>query len=190
MEANKEGTYEAQTFTSSKFFLGLFFSLLLRLIPFRAPNIEPIMSVAMPFSKYFGAFAGFSFSVLSVVLYDVITSTLGIQTFFTAGAYGVVAIFSYYYFKKREPDRWHFVQCAVIGTLFFDAATGLTTGPLFFHQSFLQALIGQIPFTLFHLLGNITFALILSPAIYSALVRKKQTTHVTSTNNILNPKII
>ncbi len=189
MEPNTQDKSFTKVSTFSKVILGLFFSLLLRLIPFRAPNIEPILAVTMPFSKYFGALTGFYFAVLSIVIYDTLTSTLGIQTFFTAGAYGLVAIFSYYYFKKYEPDRWHFVQCAVIGTLFFDAATGLTVGPLFFHQSFLQALIGQIPFTLLHLLGNITFAFILSPAIYNLLVRKKQT-YSLPTNNILNPKTI
>ena len=185
MKENKENFF----MSSSKFFLGLFFSLLVRLLPFRAPNIEPILSVTMPFSKYFGAFSSFSFAVLSILLYDVITSTLGVQTFFTAFAYGTLAICSAIYFKKYEASRWHFVRFAVIGTLFFDAATGLTAGPMFFHQSFLQALSGQIPFTILHLIGNIIFALVLSPAIYNSLVRKRKSIE-TSTIKILNPKTI
>jgi hypothetical protein len=62
----------------------------------------------------------------------------------------------------------------VIGTLFFDAVTGLSIGPLFFNQSFQGALWGQIPFTLWHLMGNISFALILSPAIYKSIIENKK----------------
>jgi len=157
-----------------KFSFGLILSLLVRLIPWRAPNIEPILAVAMPFSKYYGTLAGFSFGVLSVLFYDIVTGTLGVHTFFTAGAYGVIGIFAALYFKKRESTPWNYMRFAIPATLFFDAATGLTIGPLFMHQSFYAAFLGQIPFTALHLLGNISFALILSPAIYKFMVKKKK----------------
>ena len=76
-----------------------------------------------------------------------------------------------------------------MGTLFFDAATGLTVGPLFFNQTFISALMGQIPFTAFHLLGNIAFAMILSPAIYKFLIKKKTEQKIILTTNF-NPKTI
>lgn len=173
----------------SRFVLGLFLSLLIRLIPLRAPNIEPIMATTMPFGKYFGVFAGFSFAVLSILLYDIITHTLGMQTLFTAGAYGVVGLCSFYYFKQKEGTAMNYALFAIYATLFFDIITGLTTGPLFFHQSFLSALSGQIPFTILHLLGNITLALILSPAIHKMLYKKKKTENLSSIK-ILNPKTI
>ena len=53
------------------------------------------------------------------------------------------------------------------------AVTGLTIGPLLFHQSFIVSLIGQIPFTLLHLLGNVSFAIVLSPAIERWLVKEE-----------------
>ncbi len=156
-----------------KLFFGLILSLLVRLIPFRAPNIEPVLAAIMPFSKYYGTLVGFSFGVLSVLFYDILTGTLGMHTFFTAGAYGIVGICAALYFKTRESTPLNYVRFAIPATLFFDAATGLTVGPLFFHQSFTGALAGQIPFTALHLLGNISFAFILSPAIYKFMVRKK-----------------
>ncbi|MDE2400001.1 MAG: hypothetical protein KGL67_03290 [Patescibacteria group bacterium] len=173
-----------------KFTVGLVLCLLVRLLPLRAPNIEPILATTMPFSKYYGALAGFSFAVLSILLYDVLTGTLGLQTLFTTGAYGVIGFWSASYFKKHNSDRWSYVRFAIIGTLFFDAVTGLTIGPLFFHQSFLTTLVGQIPFTALHLLGNISFALVLSPAIYKFLIKKRKRKSVVSSINILNPKII
>jgi hypothetical protein len=128
----------------------------------------------MPFSRAFGALTGFSFAVLSILLYDLATGTLGMQTFFTAGAYGILGWWAASYFKGREANAWSYVRFAILGTLFFDALTGLTIGPIFFHQSFLGALAGQIPFTALHLLGNIAFAFILSPAIYGILSREKK----------------
>lgn len=157
-----------------KIFLVFILCLFARLIPFRAPNIEPIFASVMPISRISGAFTAFSFAVLSILSYDLATGTLGKQTFFTALAYGIIGLWSANYFKKHKADKWGYVRFAVIGTLFFDAATGLTVGPLFFHQSFFVSLVGQIPFTALHLLGNITFAFILSPAIYNFMIKSRR----------------
>jgi len=169
--------------------------LFVRLIPFRAPNIEPILATTMPLGKIHGAFVGFSFAVLSILIYDVVTGTLGVQTFFTVLAYGAIGLWSASYFKNHESSSLNYVRFAIMGTLIFDALTGLTVGPLFFHQSFLGSLVGQIPFTALHLLGNITFAFVLSPAIYNFMIRKKDLPAQAGKKKILlinplNPKII
>jgi hypothetical protein len=132
-----------------------------------------------------------------------VTGTLGTQTFFTVGAYGILGLWSASYFSAKggsasggKGSAGDYVRFAILGTLFFDAFTGLTVGPIFFHQSFIQSLIGQIPFTALHLMGNIIFALILSPAIYENLIKtclpagRKRETFLRSPINILNPKII
>lgn len=172
-----------------KFSLALFLCLVVRLIPFRAPNVEPILATMMPFSKVYGAFVGFSFAVLSILIYDLLTGTTGMQTFFTVGAYGILGLWSASYFKQNKTNKWSFVRFAIFGTLFFDAFTGLTVGPIFFHQSFIQSFIGQIPFTAFHLIGNVIFALILSPAIYKNLIKKRKRNSL-SLINVFNPKTI
>ena len=173
----------------SKFSLALVLCLLVRLIPFRAPNIEPILATIMPTSRAYGAFFSFSFAILSVLLYDILTNTLGMQTFFTAGAFGVLGLWSANYFKNREANKSNFVRFAIIGTLFFDATTGLVVGPMFFNQTFTSALVGQIPFTALHLAGNIAFAFILSPAIYKFMIKKKEKGK-SPVINILNPSAI
>ena len=170
--------------------LGLFFCLLVRLIPFRAPNVEPIMATTMPFGKAYGAITASSFAVLSILLYDLITHTFGAQTFFTVLAYGLVGFYSATYFEKHKADKWGYVRFAIIATLFFDAFTGLTVGPLFFHQSFYASFLGQIPFTALHLAGNIAFAYLLSPYIYSLLIKKRQTEQISLIASNFNPKII
>ncbi|MFH1200853.1 MAG: DUF6580 family putative transport protein [bacterium] len=181
MQANRKNYF--------KFSLALVLCLLVRLIPFRAPNIEPILATLMPFSKAYGALVGFSFAVLSILLYDVITGTLGIQTFFTVFAYGMLGWWSGSYFKKHQADTLGYVRFAILGTLFFDVFTGLTVGPIFFQQSFFASLVGQIPFTALHLIGNIVFAIILSPVVYNFLIKKKKKETISSIG-ILHPKII
>jgi uncharacterized membrane protein len=166
------------------------FCLLMRLIPFRAPNVEPILAAVMPLSRVHGALAAFFFAAASIFSYDLLTGTLGVHTFFTLFAYGALGVWAGYYFKTREAKISNYVRFAIIGTLFFDVVT-LLAGPLFFDQPLSSALLGQIPFTAFHLLGNIVFALTLSPAIHYLLVRKrKRSTELPLSIKIFNPKII
>lgn len=149
-----------------KYIVGFIACFLIRLVPARPPNIEPILMAQMPFSKAHGALAGFAFAFFSMALYDIATSKVGIWTFITAFAYGLLGIWAAAYFKDKKSSSWNYAKFAVMATLFFDAATGLSVGPLFFHQPFLAAFLGQIPFTLLHLAGNVTFAVALSPLIY------------------------
>ena len=173
-----------------KFTLGIIFCFLFRLLPFRPPNVEPILATQMPFSRAYGALAAFFFGVSSVLIYDVLTGTLGLWTFLTAGAYGALGLFAFYFFKKKEPSRRDYALFAVIGTLFFDAVTGLTIGPLLFHQSLLGAFAGQIPFTFWHLLGNVGFSIIVSPAIYKVVKENKKSPTVSPINIFKPVKII
>jgi len=157
-----------------KFFISFLICLLIRLIPFRPPNIEPILATQMPISKAYGSYVGFLFAFLSIILFDLITGTFGVWTFLTASTYGVLGFWAFFYFKKHQASAWGYARFAVMGTLFFDAVTGLSIGPLFFEQTFYSALVGQIPFTALHLIGNVSFAVILSPAIYRFVVDNKK----------------
>jgi uncharacterized membrane protein len=137
-----------------------------RLLPFRAPNVEPILASVMPLSKRFGALSGILFGVLSIVLYDAVTSGWGAWTWVTALAYGTLGAASYFYFKNRSATTGNFVRFSIVGILFYDGVTGLTIGPLFNGQSFTAAFMGQIPFTVLHLLGAVTFAALVSPVLF------------------------
>lgn len=147
-----------------KYIIAFLSVLIFRLIPFRAPNLEPIMAVIMPLGKIYGGLMSFIFSALSIVIYDSLTSGIGIWTLITALIYGAVGYGSHFYFKNRSGWK-SYASYAFIATIFYDALTGLTIGPLFFGQSFMVSLIGQIPFTLLHLLGNVSFAIVISPVI-------------------------
>ncbi|MEK7085284.1 MAG: hypothetical protein AAB904_02020 [Patescibacteria group bacterium] len=149
-----------------KFIIGWVVVFLIRLIPFRPPNVEPVLTTMMPFSKRYGIIGSFLFGFLSIAIFDLAVSKVGQWTLITGLAYGLVGIGSWAFFRNRESTRWNYLIYAVIGTLAYDALTGLTIGPLFFGQSLAEAFFGQIPFTAMHLAGNIAFSLTISPAIY------------------------
>ncbi|MFO0719009.1 MAG: DUF6580 family putative transport protein [Candidatus Paceibacterota bacterium] len=157
-----------------KFVLGFIVCLLIRLIQFRPPNIEPIMATALPFGRAYGKGAGFLFPFASMVLFDLVVGKVGVWTLITALAYGFVGLGAAIYLQSKKNTAWNYAKFAIISTLFFDAVTGLTVGPLFFGQSLTAAFFGQIPFTTLHLLGNVSFALVLSPALYAFVIENKR----------------
>jgi len=156
-----------------KYVIAFLVVLVIRLMPFRAPNVEPIMAVIMPFGKVYGGIMAFIFGFLSIVLFDSVTSGIGIWTLVTALAYGFVGLGAYFYFKNRSGWK-SYASYAIIATILYDVLTGLTIGPLFFHQSFMVSLVGQVPFTAMHLLGNVSFAIVLSPVIEKWIVKEKR----------------
>lgn len=156
-----------------KYIISFISVLAFRFIPFRAPNLEPIMATIMPVSKAGGYLEAFSFGFLSIFVFDIFTSGIGLWTVMTAFSYGLVGIFAKYYFKNRSGWK-NYAKYAFMSTLIYDALTGLSLGPLFFGQSFMVALIGQIPFTLIHLIGNVSFAIVLSPVIERWVLSEKK----------------
>lgn len=154
-----------------KFCLGWAICFGFRLIPgsIRPPNVEPILATSMPFAKKFSAQTGFIFAFLSIVLFDIATGKFGMWTWITAITYGVIAAGAGVFLAKRK-GRTGYVLYAIIGTLIYDIATGLSVGPLFYDQAFMEAVVGQVPFTVNHLVSNIFFAAIFSPLIEKWIV--------------------
>ena len=157
---------------SLKFAIGWTAVFLFRLIPFRPPNFEPMLATVMPFSKRYGLLGSFSFGFFGIVLFDAITSGWGIWTAVTAVCYGSLGVAAHLFFKNREASVKNFLLFGIPGTLAYDAIT-MTIGPLFNAQLWSAALLGQIPFTLMHLLGTVVFATVLSPALYRWVVQSE-----------------
>ena len=152
-----------------KFVLGWAAVFLFRLIPFRPPNFEPMLATVMPFSKQYGTFGSFAFGFLGIVAFDAITSGWGNWTWVTAICYGLLGLVSHYFFKRRSATIRNFLLFGIPATVAYDAVT-MFIGPVFSNQPLALALSGQIPFTLMHLAGTITFSVLLSPALYRWVV--------------------
>src|SRR3989344_2987669 len=159
---------------SLKFVIGWTAVFLFRLIPFRPPNFEPILATVMPFSKRYGPLGSFLFGFLGIALYDAVTSGWGVWTLVTALAYGGLGIGAHFFFKNRDASVKNFLKVGIVGTIAYDAVTGLTIGPIFMNQPFLIALTGQVPFTLLHLAGTIVFSVCLGPAIYRWVIKSEK----------------
>ena len=160
-----------------KIFLIFLGCLLLRLVPFRAPNLEPIMASIMPIGpactgrRKYGAIVGFLFGFLSIFFYDCLTH-FGSWTWVAGITYGLVGAVSRFYFSKFKSSVFNFAVFAVCATIFYDLVTGVLFAPIF-HQTILSALVLQIPFTVLHLAGNNGFALTISPILSRWLVTEK-----------------
>jgi len=154
-----------------KFVIGWVLCLGFRFLPtpIRPPNFETVMAVQMPFAKNFGPLAGAAFGAMSMFFFDAATGMLGWWTLITAVSYGLVGAVAPFALKKMD-----YVSFAIVATIAYDAMTGLTMGPLLFGQPVTEALIGQIPFTVMHLLGNILFAMALSPVVEYWVARNKK----------------
>jgi len=155
-----------------KFLIGWTAVFLFRLIPFRPPNFEPMLATVMPFSKRFGLAGSFLFGFLGIVLYDAVTSGWGSWTWVTAICYGSLGVGSYYFFRNRAASVKNFLTFGIPATVVYDAITMLI-GPVFGHQSLMVALVGQVPFTLIHVLGTTVFATLLSPVLYRWVIQNE-----------------
>ncbi len=145
--------------------------LLFRLIPLRAPNVEPIMASIMPLGRKYGAMAGFLFGFLSIFLFDTITH-FGSWTWIAGITYGLIGAVSALYFLKYKSKVLNFVVFAVCATIFYDLITGVLFAPMF-GETMSTAFALQIPFTALHLAGNIGFAVTLSPILNKWLATEK-----------------
>ena len=134
------------------------------LLPFRAPNVEPLLATIMPL-RSLGIFGSAVFAFSSIALYDAVTAGVGSYTWVAASSYALIAVGSSLYFSKFSPTRFHFVAYGVIATLLFDAITGPIAISFLDGFPFMAVLAAQIPITVLHLLGTVTFALTLSPVL-------------------------
>lgn len=129
--------------------IGLIFRFLIPI-----PGLEPIIGVIGILPKKYSYFLAILFVLLNVIIFDVLTVGFGIWTVGVLLAYILIA-YGYSKFCAKIMSMQALLLATVIMTICFDIFTGLLLGPLFFGQSFVVALVGQIPFTVAHLIGNV-----------------------------------
>lgn len=117
------------------------------------PGIEPIAGMLLFLPRTFSRMLCYAFIVASVVLYDGMTAGFGMWTVSVIAAYCLIAV-GYRVLQSSSKSISTMMLHGIVMTIAFDIATGLTVGPLFFGQPFVDALVGQIPFTIAHLIGN------------------------------------
>ena len=135
---------------------------LLRIIP----NNDPIMSMALPFSKRSSVLVSFAFPLVTMVSFDIVTGYIGTWTLVTGITYGLIGLGFHYFLKdKTKVGMKMYLGCGVLGVLVFDFITGVLATPLMFGMTFQAAFTGQIPFTAMHLLTTCAFILVVTPLL-------------------------
>ncbi|MFQ5406411.1 MAG: hypothetical protein ACE5DI_04620 [Candidatus Micrarchaeia archaeon] len=147
-----------------KFTLSLALCILFRMASIPLPNIEPVMTFILPLSKKYGKHLAFLFGATSIIALDLVMNRAGLWTIYTALAYGAIGAAATSFFKKPKTSRARYVGLALTGTLFYDAVTAYFFG-LQFNQPLLVTIMGQIPFTFYHLIGNIALVGLFSPLV-------------------------
>jgi len=128
-----------------KYIIGITICILIRFIPMPLPNIEPIMATMMPFAKKYGKLAAFIFASTAIIVLDFVTGMVGIWTAVTAITYGFVGVFAAQYLYKKKNKVRYYVGFAILGTILYDAITGIAMGTLLFEQTLMVTVLGQIP---------------------------------------------
>ena len=107
---------------------------------------------------------------MALALFDA-NSKLSVGMWTLAGAitWGIVgALFA---MQKPDGSPLNFAKLGVAGTLIFDAVTGPIASTLIWGMPFSDALVGQVPFTLKHLLGIAAVSIVLAPLLFPSVNR-------------------
>lgn len=138
--------------------------LLLRFVPFRPPNVEPVLAFALPVGSFYGPLASGVFAAFSIVAYDALTAGLGSWTLVAAASYGLVGIAAGH-FGRTKRALWSQLLFALAATMFYDVLTGVVASALLFDMPWYQALVGQVPFTINHVIGTLVLTAAISPLL-------------------------
>ena len=147
-----------------KFVLSITISNIIRLFSF-IPNNDPIMALMLPYSKQKNRIAAFLFPFITMFSFDAITGHLGILTVVTAMTYGCLGLFFAFIYKNRKVGLKTYLGSGALGVLIFDFVTGCIAFPLLFNMPFEQAIFGQIPFTIIHLVTVSCYVVVITPLL-------------------------
>lgn len=119
------------------------------------------------YAFFAGAFCYSLVDILPAVLFG--AQSVGLWTLTGAFSWGIVALL----FARQKPDGspFTFAKLGIGGTLLFDALTGPLASTFVWGMPFSDALLGQIPFTIKHLIGIAAVSIILAPLLFPS-VRK------------------
>ena len=146
------------------------------------PNNDPIMGFMLPEARK-SMLKSALFAFVTMIIFDIITMQVGVWTIVTASVYALFAIGVSFFFKKIKTAKISYYLGAVtIGILIFDIITGPIMSSMLFNQSLMLTIIGQIPFTLMHLVSGLTWVAVIAP-FYDLDIRNQ---YVSYKNIVLN----
>ena len=156
-----------------RYFISLVFVNVYRLLRI-FPNNDPIMGMMMPYARQDSGSSAAVFAFLAMVSFDVISGAVGYWTVITALVYAGLGFWFHERFKKMKTVgvKDYFIN-GVYGVLIFDVITGPIMTGLMWTGDVVAATIGQVPFTIYHLISVGFFSIFLSPVLDAYLVNNK-----------------
>lgn len=128
------------------------------------PNNDPIMGFMLPFARRDRWWQALLFPLIAMISFDFIVGKIGIWTLGTAGTYALLGVF--FHFRLRNEKKMSlkkYAKNSVIGVLIFDFFTGPVMSSFAFGMPFAVAFIGQIPFTVMHLVSATFLTVLIVP---------------------------
>jgi hypothetical protein len=124
-------------------------------------NLNLIFGIQLLLAQFFGPIALGLWSAVNILANDLLANNLGAWSLVTSFSYFLVSFLtkifiSTHKFKLIGHKNYSFINYlifTVFVTLIYDLITA-STGPLLFQQAWSNMLVGQIPFTLVHIISN------------------------------------
>ncbi len=149
---------------SLKIILSLLVCLGLRFVPFRPPNVEPVLAFTLPIAGISSVWTTGFFAAINILLFDILSGSVGSWTAVAAISYGLVGVTAGLYSRTKRTLVSQ-LGFTVLATLAYDFVTGVVASSLLFDLSFAESFRGQIPFTMNHLIGNIVLVAAVLPLL-------------------------
>ncbi|OGB97827.1 hypothetical protein A3F06_00335 [candidate division TM6 bacterium RIFCSPHIGHO2_12_FULL_36_22] len=138
--------------------------------------IDPFPGFLLLLNRQFNQLSCFIFMLMQFFVFDYINDAIGGWTLITAISYASIAVYLNFYTHNKRITIAQSILYTATAAICFDAIT-LWIGPLYFGQPITSALIGQIPFTIDHVIRACLFNVAIK-AIYeqTSCIKNKQTT--------------
>ncbi len=124
-------------------------------------NFNLIFGLQLFLAQYFGPMALGTWTAFNIFSYDLLTESLGFWSVVTSSSYFLVSLLTKFFInshklkliKHQNYSFINFLKFTLLITIFYDLVTA-STGPLFFNQGWCTMLVGQVPFTVVHVISN------------------------------------
>ena len=137
------------------------------------PNNDPLVAFILPTSKN-SFLHSLVFILLSVFLFDFLTSGIGIWTYSVAAAYIILGLSCGYVLRRVKTIKlWHYISASTVLILLFDFFTGPILSTFIFGIPFYASFLGQIPFTVAHLISGLSYTIILVPFLDKSIAKNE-----------------
>lgn len=133
------------------------------------PNVEMLMPFVLAAGLVGGPAYGFAVGLAVRATYDVYQGWLGPWTLMTAPSYAIVGLLVGFAGNRWKGwNRTRMMMLAGVVTLVYDILTMLLFGILF-GVPFWALVVGQVPFSITHVIGNMLFCFLFAPSVAGAL---------------------